>query len=230
MRSMKQKLLVIKTLGRRLHYKSGQEGYCLVSVVGDTYRCGSHCTSNYNGDVHVCIRSIQIFRSEGPAQVFLIVLMWLITQFGSMSRDAWKKITIAYDNMCHLNNLKVSNNNLAYNKIIMCPLYNSKVARQPLPLSGDLKFIWTDVNKVIDDLHIKNHRDPSCHQKYSTVHLKKDNPHFNTMSCEQTFAWLSRHKHILCSMPKTHFHFYLHRMVKRRNKYISYCYSEGKRK
>ena len=44
--------------------------------------------SNFNGDVHVYIRSMQIFRSEGPAQVFLIVLMWLITQFGSMSRDA----------------------------------------------------------------------------------------------------------------------------------------------
>ena len=71
---------------------------------------------------------------------------------------------IAYDNMRHLNNLKVSNNILAYNKKIMCPLYNSKVACQLLPLSGDLKFIWTDVSKVIDDLHIKNHRDPSCHQ------------------------------------------------------------------
>ena len=77
-----------------------------------------------------------------------------------------KKITIAYDNMCDLN-LKNSNNNLAYNKIIMCPLYNSKVACQPLPLSGDLKFIWTDVNKVIDDLHIKNHRDPKIQYRTS---------------------------------------------------------------
>ena len=148
-------------------------------------------------------------RSEGPAQVFLLTLIWLISQFGSKGREEWQKITIAYDNMCHMNNLKV--------------------ARTPLPLPGDLKHIWSDVNKVIDDLHIRNHVDPCCKELYSTHHLKTENPNFNTMACEQTFAWLSRHKKILCAMEKVHFHFYLHRMVKRRNSYICYCYSSGQR-
>lgn len=137
-------------------------------------------------------------RSEGPAQVFLLVLTWLVAEFGSKGRDVWKKVILAYDNMCHLNNL--------------C------VAKQPLPLPGDLKYIWKDVTKVIDDLHMRNHRDPSCRQNYSMDSVRESNSNFNTMACEQTFAWLSRHKKVMCAMQKCHFHFYLHRMVKRRNK------------
>ena len=49
------------------------------------------------------------------------------------------------------------------------------------------------------------------------------------MCCEQTFAWISCYKEILNSTPKIHHHFYLHRMVKRRNDYISFCYRVGKR-
>ena len=37
-----------------------------------------------------------------------------------------------------------------------------------------------------------------------------------------------RFKKILNSMNKTHFHFILHRMVKRRNKYTEYCHASGK--
>ena len=146
-------------------------------------------------------------RSEGPAQVFLLVLNWLISAFGGKTREERKPITVAYDNMCHLDNLKV--------------------ARKPLPLPGDLAHIWMDVNKIIDGLHIKNHRDERSKEKYNPDRLEGEN--FNTMSCEQTFAWLSRYKKILCAMPKTHYHFYLHRMVKRRNKYISFCYVIGRR-
>ena len=136
-------------------------------------------------------------RSEGPAQLFLLLLTWLIATFGRKSREDWKKVTVSYDNMCHLNNLKV--------------------ARRPLPLPGDLAHIWLEVNKIIDDLHIKNHRDPRCEQYRAPEEIG------NTMACEQTFAWLSRYKKILSAMPKTHHHFYLHRMVLRRNRYISQC-------
>ena len=67
--------------------------------------------------------------------------------------------------MCHLNNLRV-----------------------PHQLPGDLQYnIWTDINKVIDDLHIKNHKNSSCREQYNTDSLKKEN---NAMACEQTFAWL----------------------------------------
>ena len=50
----------------------------------------------------------------------------------------------------------------------MCHLNNLRVALLPLKLSGDLKHIWLDVNKVIDDFHMKKHRDVLCQQKYST--------------------------------------------------------------
>ncbi len=141
--------------------------------------------------------------------MFLLALCWLVAAFGKKTREEWRQVTLAYDNMCHLNNLKV--------------------ARRPLPLPGNLRFIWQDINKIIDDLHLNNHKDPTCHEQYSSKSIREANPDFNTMACEQTFAWLSRFKKIACAMPKTHHHFYLHRMVKRRNSYISFCYVHKRR-
>ena len=131
------------------------------------------------------------FRCEGPAQVFLLVLAWLVAAFKNKKREDYKNITLCYDNMCHLDNLTA--------------------AKKPLPLPGDLKHIWLEINKCIDSLLLKNHRDTRCAENYSPEHLASGD--MNTMSCEQTFAWLSRYKKILCAMPKTHHHFYLHRIV-----------------
>ena len=47
-------------------------------------------------------------RSEGPAQIFLLMLTWLVTGFGSEGREKWKEVILRYDNMCHVNNLKVA--------------------------------------------------------------------------------------------------------------------------
>ena len=88
-----------------------------------------------------------MYRSEGPAQVFLIMLVWMMSQLKGLTREERKKVVIAYDNMCHLDNLKA--------------------ARAPLPLPGDLKYMWLDVNKVIDTLHLTNHKDKRCHQLYN---------------------------------------------------------------
>jgi hypothetical protein len=150
-----------------------------------------------------------LYKSEGPAQVFLLVLLWLVSEFGTKGRNVWKQITLSYDNMCHLNNLTVAQNDL--------------------PLPGDLKYIWKDVNKIIDELHIKNHKDPKCQSLYNPKRIKNENPNWNTVACEQTFAWMNRYRKIMCAMTKDHFHFYMHRLVKRRSKYISYCYTNGKK-
>ena len=48
------------------------------------------------------------------------------------------------------------------------------------------------------------------------------------MIAEQTFRWLGRFKKILNSMGKNHFHFMLHRIVKKRNEYTEYCHLVGK--
>ena len=81
----------------------------------------------------------------------------------------------------------------------MCHVDNLKVARRPLP--RDSQFLWSALNKVIDCLHLQNHKDPRCHQIYNPEKMK-DNPGYNAMCCEQTFAWLSRFKKILAAMQK----------------------------
>ena len=48
------------------------------------------------------------------------------------------------------------------------------------------------------------------------------------MIADQTFCWLSRFKKILNSMGKNHFHFILHRLIKKRNLYTEYCHLVGK--
>ena len=44
----------------------------------------------------------------------------------------------------------------------MCHLNNLKAAKKPLPLPGDPQYLWLDVTKIIDELHIKNHADKKC--------------------------------------------------------------------
>ena len=88
--------------------------------------------------------------------MFILALMWLISNFGNAGRDMWRKLIISYDNMCHLNNLRI--------------------AKEPLPL--------VYLRKVIDDLHMKNHKDDYCRKSYNLDDLKEQNPHLNTMSHE----------------------------------------------
>ena len=52
---------------------------------------------------------------------------------GHKSREERKTIIVSYDNMCHLNNLKA--------------------AKKPLPLPGDLQYLWLDVTKIINELN-----------------------------------------------------------------------------
>ena len=46
--------------------------------------------------------------------------------------------------------------------------------------------------KIIDSLHVKNHSDPTCQHLYHLSQVLTEESSMNTMSCEQTFAWLSR--------------------------------------
>ena len=111
----------------------------------------------------------------------------------------------------------------------MCHVDHLKIAQKPLPLPAPFQSIWLDITKIIDSLHIKNHRDKRCHELYHPDKIKETHPDVNTMCCEQTFAWLGRYKKIVVGMGKQHHHFYLHRMIKRRNKYIEFCYLHDRR-
>ena len=94
------------------------------------------------------------------------------------------------------------------------------------PRGTEPGFRW---KKIIDRLHISNHKDKKCKEKYDPSGLKEEIPNGNTMAAEQTFVWLSRFKKILCAMPKVHHLFFLHRMVKHRNNYTVRCYKNGRK-
>ena len=134
-----------------------------------------------------------MYRSESPSQVFLIVLSFLFEILKNRPEQEWKDVILVYDNMCHLDSLKV--------------------ATIPLSLPEHYCNMWLKVRKIIDSLHIRNHTDARCLEKYNPKGVKECFPEMNLMAAEQTFVWASRFKKILCSMPKTHHCFYLHRYV-----------------
>lgn len=135
--------------------------------------------------------------------MFLITIQWLFSVLKDVPETEWKDRIIAYDNMCHLDGLRA--------------------AKQDLPLPAPYDKMWKKVTKIIDSLHIRNHKDPKCQEMYHPKIVKELHPKFNLMCAEQTFTWLSRYKRISSSMNKTHHCFFLHRMVKRRNVYTELC-------
>ena len=149
-----------------------------------------------------------LYKSESPTQVATLTLKFLLQKLQNTDKNTWSDVYLSYDNMCNLDRLHM--------------------LRNKLPLEGALSDLWLDVNKVIDPLHLPNHKRPECHQLYNPDTLSDSFPEANLMVCEQVFCWLGRYKKILNSMPKAHHHFFLHRLIKRRNSYTSYCQKVGK--
>ena len=150
------------------------------------------------------------WRSESPSQVLLILIQWLLSlvkTYGGPSN--LPAITLAYDNMCNIERMKIT--------------------KKPLPLPAPYDKLWSRVHKIIDVFHFPNHNSTTCKERFSPVEFKQKHPNFNTQAGEQTFVWVSRYKRILCSMTKSHHLFYLHRMVLRRNQYTSRCYCIGRK-
>ena len=152
-----------------------------------------------------------LYKSEGPTQVALLMTSFLETYLGLVipNPEDWAKFFLSYNNMCHIDELKL--------------------LHVKLNLTEPFCNMWQKINKVIDDLHIRNHTRPSCKTLYNPDQVKTLYPEANTMQCEQTFAWLARYKKILNSTSKVNFHFMLHRLVVGRNSYTERCYKEGRR-
>lgn len=120
--------------------------------------------------------------------------------------EAMEETVLAYDNMCHLDALRIS--------------------QKDLPLPVPFNKMWQKVGKVIDRLHLRNHKDPKCKIMYNPdSSLSKS---ANAMAAEQVNVWASRLKRIMASMPYIHHMFFFHRMVKKRNAYTEFCYRFGK--
>lgn len=121
----------------------------------------------------------------------------------------FKKHYICYDNICNVDRLKL--------------------LRGPLPIEEPFPKVWQEVGKVIDPLHLSNHKNPECQIKYNPSKVKEQIPDANLMVAEQTFSWLGKYRRSLNAMPKYHQLFLLHRLVQRRNKYNEFCHSLGKK-
>ena len=83
----------------------------------------------------------------------------------------------------------------------MCNLDKIAACQNELPLPEPYNTMWFEINKVIDGLHLRNHKGEHCHSKYNPSKIAETHPELegtaNTMAAEQTFVWLSRFKKVL---------------------------------
>lgn len=149
------------------------------------------------------------FRPEGPSQVFMNVVNMMYRKLEALPsqkrQEAIKSYTLSYDSMCHLDTLDAT-----------C---------EDLPLPVPYNTMWKDIYKVIDRLHLINHKDPHCKTNNNPDDILSEGN--NIMASEQLFSWMSRFKKIVNSMTQTHRLFYLHHMCNRRNRYTGRCKFRG---
>jgi hypothetical protein len=58
--------------------------------------------------------NIIIYISESPSQAFLIVLNWMLSTLQNIPERNWGDIFLAYDNMCHVDGMRVTKNTTTY--------------------------------------------------------------------------------------------------------------------
>lgn len=102
--------------------------------------------------------------SEGPGQVFLITLQYLLKRLEGIPESQWGEVIVSYDNMCNLDKLRV--------------------AKKELPFPEPYDLMWLKVRKIVERLHMRNHKDPQCKIKYGSDDLKEKYPHLNTPVAE----------------------------------------------
>ncbi len=131
-------------------------------------------------------------QKKNKTQAYTVLILWLYRRFNKLLddrkseeevRQAISSTCLAYDNMCHVDSLKLS--------------------KQDLPFPSPIDKAWKLVSKVIDRLHLRNHVDPKCKQLYNA----KIPAHYNTMACEQTFVWARHFKKTKCLMCTSFFFF-----------------------
>ena len=88
---------------------------------------------------------------------------------------------------------KMCNTIIAYD---MCLVDGLKLAKCDLPIQKPFDKMWQTVAKVIDRLHIRNHKDAMCKSVYNLD--GKIPALYNTMAAEQTNVRASRLKRIMC--------------------------------
>lgn len=70
----------------------------------------------------------------------------------------------------------------------------------PLELPSDKT--WLRITKVIDRLHLDNHKNKLCHEIYFSEPLKEKYANLKTPVAEQVFIWSARFKKFYAPCPK----------------------------
>ena len=103
------------------------------------------------------------------------MLVWMFLLLKSGPDLDFSKIWVAYDNMCNLARLGA--------------------ARRPLKLPPPLNEMWLKVNKIIDGLHLANHKRRDCKKLFNPNRIVEMYPELkdtkNTIVAEQTFVCCS---------------------------------------
>ena len=109
-----------------------------------------------------------IYRAENSLQVAFILLKYLTIKLEGKTESELEGFFVSYDNICNLARLKLLKN--------------------PLPLEAPMDNLWTSINKIIDDLHIKNHRREECQELYNPSIVREVFPDVNLMTAEQVIT------------------------------------------
>ena len=116
--------------------------------------------------------------------MFLLAVHYLYNRLQDIEEKDWDKFVLSYDNMCNL-----------------CKMH---AAKEDLPLPAPYHKMWLKVTKVIDRLHLRNHKNPSCRRIFSPEPLKERFPGLNTPVAEQAVTWSDLFK-MRCHNPISYF-------------------------
>ena len=89
------------------------------------------------------------------------MLKFLRIVLAGVPNEQWENKFISYDNMCNIDRLKFLQEN------------------------DEIGDMWKKVGKVIDPLHMGNHRRPECKVEYSKDKCEAKYPQANLMIAEQ---------------------------------------------
>ena len=83
-----------------------------------------------------------LYNSENPHQVALLMIKYLGLKMEGKSQSEMENFWLSYDNVCHIDNLRLM--------------------KKPLPFPSPHDRLWLDVNKLIDELHLKGSSHKKC--------------------------------------------------------------------
>ena len=76
--------------------------------------------------------------------MFLLAIHYLYRRLKDIPEEQWENFILSYDNMCNV-----------------CRMVGAK---KPLPLEPPFDKMWFKITKVIDRLHLRNHKNKLCHE------------------------------------------------------------------